>query len=67
MSTLLSKDWTSHSQGPPTAGHTTQHGADTALELQTKVCENFTIMERATTRASSWLKVPTRDAIKTLC
>ena len=29
----------------------------TILELQTKVCKDFTIMEKAPTRAFSWLKV----------
>ena len=29
------------------------------VELQTKVCEDFTIMEKTPIRAFSWLKVPT--------
>ena len=29
------------------------------VELQTKVCEDFTFTEKAPTRAFSWLKVPT--------
>ena len=30
------------------------------LELQTKIHEDFTFMEKASTGAFSWLKVPTR-------
>ena len=38
------------------------------VELQTKVREDFTITEKAPTRASSWLKVPTSAlTFKTLC
>ena len=29
------------------------------IELQMKVCEDFTITEKAHTRVSSWLKAPT--------
>ena len=42
---------------------------DWLAELETKVCEDFTIMEKApTTQEHSpflWLKAPTRDTIKT--
>ena len=38
------------------------------IELQTKVREDFKIMEKASSRAFSWLKVPTNAfTFKTLC
>ena len=57
--------------------HYTQHNNFSALdsstpwpkvhtELQSKVREDFTIMEKAPTSAFSWLKAPTRCFHKTL-
>ena len=38
------------------------------IELQTKVCEDFTVTEKAFTRAFSWMKAPTSaSAFKTQC
>ena len=70
MSTLLSKDWTSHSQGPPTAG---SHHAAWNIHRTRASNEGLRRFHNhgeglySTGASSSWLKVPTRDAIKTLC
>ena len=57
--------WTLRHQGPINYAFT--------LELETNLRENFTITEKASPRAFSWLKVPTSAFtlktidIKTLC
>ena len=46
-------------------GKSSQHDQSTRsiIELQTNVRKNFTFMEKAPTRAFSWLKVPIISAI----